>query len=629
MGANILYYEEKSALTEEQLMKRTFCVLSCLTALLVSLTACVPSEPPAGIDPPLIDPSVIVPPQTELTPESGTSTAPVLDYSVSARDTDASYDTVTGTAVFTDSGVTVTGGGIQVNGTTITVTAEGTYILSGDCKNGAIVVNAPKDHKIQLVLNGLNLTAKSGAPLHISQADKVFVTLADGSVNTLSDTGASSDTSVDGAIFSKEDLTINGNGALTVNGNYKHGIVSKDDLVITGGTVSVSAASTGMDGKDCVKITGGTVTVNAKKNGIRSTNEEDAALGYVWIGGGTVSVDAGNDGLECISNLKLDGGSITVKTGGGSGRKLSSNASSAKGLKCDGDILVSGGTFSLDTADDAIHASGNIYLQSGTLSIKTGDDAIHADAALEISGSITDIVKSYEGLEATDLRITGGVTAILSSEDGINAAGGNDNNSPWNGRPGGDRFAGSSATVEISGGYLFINASGDGIDSNGTIAISGGTVLISGPTNNGNGALDYDGQCSVTGGVLIACGAAGMAQNVSDGTQGALMTNTTAQPAGTTIALCNADGVAIVAFTSPKTFNNVVISAPGVLEGETYTLISCTVEATDDFGLAQNVPVTPKKDLAEIKMTSLIYGVRGGMGGGPGGGRPQGPGGRW
>ena len=474
----------------------------------------------------------------------------------------------------------------------------------------------------------MNLTAKSGAPLHIQQADKVFVTLADGSVNALSDTGASSDTSVDAAIFSKEDMTINGNGTLTVNGNYKHGIVSKDDLVIAGGTITVNAASTGVDGKDCVKIKDGSITVNAKKNGIRATNEEDAALGYIWIGGGTIAVEAGNDGLEAISYLKIDDGNITLKTGGGSGRKLSSNSASAKGLKCDGDILVGGGTFSLDTADDAIHAGGNIYLQGGSVSIQTGDDAIHADATLEISGSVTDITKSYEGLEATDIRITGGITAVVASEDGINAAGGNDDTSSWNGRPGGDRFAGSTATIEIRGGYLFINASGDGIDANGTIEISGGTVLISGPTNNGNGALDYDGKCSVTGGVLIACGAAGMAQNVSEGTQGALMTNVTAQPAGTTIALCDGDGVAIVAFTSPKTFNNVVISAPGILEGETYTLVTCTVEDTDDYGLAQNIPVTPKKTLAEIKMTSLIYGVRGGMGG-PGGGRPQGPGGRW
>jgi hypothetical protein len=138
--------------------------------------------------------------------------------------------------------------------------------------------------------------------------------------------------------------------------------------------------------------------------------------------------------------------------------------------------------------------------------------------------------------------------------------------------------------------------------------------------------LAYDSKCSVTGGVLVVCGAAGMAQNVSEGTQGALMVNTTAQPAETTIALCDAAGTAIVVFTAPKTFNNVVISAPGILEGETYTLVSCEAEGTDEFGFAQNIPVTPKKNLAEIKMTSLIYGVRGSIGGpgGPGGGRPGG-----
>ena len=606
-------------------MKYTLCLISTLLACALSFAACMPDTPPADTNPP-----VILPPRIETTPETGASTAPVLEYSVSTRDTDPAYDTAAGTAVFTDAGATVTGEGIKADGTTVTISAEGTYVLSGECKNGAVVVNAPKDHKIQLVLNGLTLTAKSGAPLHIQQADKVFLTLAEGSVNTLSDAGASSDASVDGAIFSKEDFTINGSGSLTVNGNYKHGIVSKDDLVITDGNITVSAASSGIDGKDCVKIAGGNITVSAKKNGIRSTNDKDSAMGYIWIRGGNVTVEAVNDGLEAISALKLDGGSITLKTGGGSGRKLSSNSASAKGLKCDGDILVGGGTFVLDTADDAIHAGGNIYLHGGTLSVKTGDDAIHADAALEISGSIIDITKSYEGLEATDIRITGGVTAIMASEDGINAAGGNDGSSTWPTRPGKNPLSPSTAKIEILGGYLFVNASGDGIDANGIIEISGGITLISGPTNNGNGSLDYDSKCSVTGGVLVVCGAAGMAQNVSEGTQGALMTNVTAQPAGTTIALCDENGVAIVAFTSPKTFNNVVISAPGILEGKTYTLVSCEVEETDDFGFAQSIPVTPEKTLAEIKMTSLIYGVRGGLGGpgGPGGGRPH-PGGGW
>ncbi len=610
-------------------MKRTICVLSCLTALLLSVAGCTPDTPPAETTPP-----VILPPRVETTPETGISTAPVLEYSLSSRDMDPSYETVSGTAAFTDNGATVTGEGIQASGTTVTITAEGTYVLAGECKNGAIVVNAPKDHKIQLVLNGLMLSAKSGAPLHIQQADKAFLTLAEGSINALSDASASSDSSVDAAIFSKEDLTINGSGTLQVNGNYKHGIVSKDDLVIAGGIITVNAASTGIDGKDCVKIAGGTLTVNAKKNGLRATNDKDSALGYIWISGGNISVEAGNDGFEAITGLKVDGGTLTIKTGGGSGRKLSSNSSSAKGLKCDGDILVSGGTLVLDSADDAIHAGGNVYLHGGALSVKTGDDAIHADAMLEISGSILDIAKSYEGLEATDIRITGGVISVVASDDGINAAGGNDGDSSWNGRPGGNPFSTSTAKIEILGGYLFVNASGDGIDANGTIEISGGITLISGPTNNGNGALDYDSKCSVTGGVLVVCGAAGMAQNVSEATQGALMTNTTAQPAGTTIALCDESGTAIVAFTSPKTFNNVVISAPGILEGETYALVTCTVEETDDFGFAQSIPVTPEKTLAEIEMTSIIYGVRGGFGGmgggpgGPGGGRPH-PGGGW
>ena len=606
-------------------MKYTLCLVSCLLACALFLAACMPDMPPAEITPPQIDP-----PKVDTPPVVGESTAPAPEYTVSSRDSDPSYDTVTGTAVFDGNTVSVSGEGIAANGTAVTVSAEGTYVLSGMCENGSITVSAPKDHKIQLVLNGLDLTSKEGAPLHIRQADKVFLTLAEGTENALSDAKNPADTSADGAIFSKEDLSINGSGALVVQGNYKHGIVSKDDLVITGGHITVKAASTGIEGKDCVKIAGGSIAVNAGKNGIRSTNEDDPALGYIWISGGNIEIEAQSDGLEAISTLMLEDGTISAKTGGGSSRKLSANASGAKGLKCDGDILINGGTYALDSADDAIHAGKNIYLHGGTLSLSSGDDAIHADALLEISGSVTNVVKCYEGLEATDIRITGGVTVLTATEDGINAAGGNDSNSPWGGRPGGDRFSGSTAKIEISGGYLFINASGDGIDANGTIEISGGTILVSGPTNNGNGALDYDSKCSVTGGVLVVCGAAGMAQNVSESTQGALMTNTTAQPGGTTIALCDASGTAIVTFTSPKSFNNVVISAPEILQGENYTLITCTVEGADEFGFARNVPVTAKATLAEIKMTSLIYGVRGGFGGGPGGGPGGGrPGGGW
>ena len=260
----------------------------------------------------------------------------------------------------------------------------------------------------------------------------------------------------------------------------------------------------------------------------------------------------------------------------------------------------------MDTADDAIHAGGNVYLHGGVLSVSSGDDGIHADALLEISGSVTHIEKSFEGLEATDVRITGGITTVVSTDDGMNAAGGKD--TARNGGIPSSSFSGGDARIEITGGYLLLDASGDGIDANGTIEISGGTVLISGPTNQGNGTIDYDGSASITGGVLIACGPSGLTQNMSGGTQGSARVTIPTQSAGTTIALCGEDGRALVTFTSKKAFNNVVISAPGMAVGETYTLVSCTAMNTDENGFARDIPVTVIETLAQIEMTSLLYG---------------------
>ncbi|MBQ7939200.1 MAG: carbohydrate-binding domain-containing protein [Clostridia bacterium] len=573
-------------------MKRICAWAVCLAVLLTSLAGCFPEDPATTIDPSLLS----------ATPTVGESSAPALHYSVSERDSDPSYETVAGTLSFSDNGVSVSGSGVSVTKTTATITAEGTYLVSGNCPDGAIVVNAPKDQKIQLVLNGLSLSSQAGAPLQIQQADKVFLTLAEGSHNTLADAGASADT--DGVIFSKESLSINGSGMLTVRGNHKHGIVVKDELVITDGNLTVHAASTGIDGKDCVKITGGNITVNAGKNGIRSSGTD---VGYIWISGGTIAMDSAADGLEAASVLLLDGGTCTIRTGGGSGRKIpGANVSGAKGLKSDGHIIVRGGTIAMDTADDAIHAGGNVYLHGGVLSVSSGDDGIHADALLEISGSVTHIAKSFEGLEATDVRITGGITTVVSTDDGMNAAGGKD--TARNGGIPSSSFSGGDARIEITGGYLLLDASGDGIDANGTIEISGGTVLISGPTNQGNGTIDYDGSASITGGVLIACGPSGSTQNMSDGTQGSARVTIPTQSAGTTIALCGADGQAIVTFTAKKAFNNVVISAPGMAVGETYTLVSCKAKNTDENGFARDIPVTVIDTLAQIEMTSLIQG---------------------
>lgn len=612
--------------------------------------------------------SAPVTPDTSAVLEPDTDTS-AFDLSVTDRDKDATYGTPDATVTFTDSAAEVSGTGASADGTALTITKKGTYVLTGTCVDGSVTVNISAEDKVQIVLDGLTLTAKEGAPLVIVQADKVFLTLAEGSVNTLSDGSnyalTAGDSTVDAAIFSKEDLTINGTGALTVNGNYKHGIVSKDDLVITGGTLTVSALSTAIDGKDSVRVSGNPViTVKAGTNGIRATNTEDAARGYIWIDSGTLTVNTGTDGMEAVTLLRIDGGTITLTTGGGSenastkadgsrndgwgmwggywggyGQTTSeTDSASAKAIKCTNDIIITDGAISIDSSDDAIHANANVTVTGGMISAASGDDGIHADTDLTITGGNITITKSYEGLEATNIVFAGGKAYVTASDDGLNAAGGNDSSAfgggmGGGGRPGQNPFSGTTGTLTIAGGYLIVNASGDGVDSNGTLTVTGGVTLVSGPTNSGNGALDYQTSASITGGTFIACGASGMAQNFSDASQGCIMTNVSTQTASSPIAICDADGRVLASFTPMKAYQNVVISAPALKQGETYTICTGDIAQADEFGYASGSSIENSTVLATVQLTSLIYG--GGMGGfgggmgGPGGMGGSRPGGGW
>ena len=245
------------------------------------------------------------------------------DLSFSKRDADSSYDESAAAKItFTDTSAESSSGSAEVSGTTVTIKSEGTYIVSGSSKDGKIVVDADENAKVQVVFNGIDLTS-SGSPFVVKSADKVFITLADGTENTVSDSESYSETvgetNIDAAIFSKEDLSINGSGKLTVNGNYKHGILSKDDLVLAGGTVSVKAASTGVEGKDSLKIKDTNLTVDAGSDAVRATNIEDTATkGFVYIQSGTLTLTSENDAVQASSLLRIDGGDVNITTGGGS-----------------------------------------------------------------------------------------------------------------------------------------------------------------------------------------------------------------------------------------------------------------------------------------------------------------------
>ncbi len=542
--------------------------------------------------------------------------------------------------------IAFTGSGVAVDGSRATITAGGTYRISGVLDNGQIIVNTGDKEKVTLILDGATLTCADNAPIYVVQADKVVITLADGSTNVVSDGATYNAEAVaadepDAAIFSKADLTLNGGGALVVNATYNHGIVSKDDLKITGGTITVNAVNDGVKGRDSVAVKDGALTINAGGDGLQANNDEDAEKGVIAIEGGVLVITAGQDAVQAETQLQVSGGELTLTTGGGSanapqrggwdnrgmGTTTTTDAASAKGLKAGVDVSITGGVIAIDAYDDAIHSNGSLTLGGGELTLASGDDGLHADATLTVNDGTLSITKSYEGLESAVITINGGTIHLVASDDGLNGAGGVDS-SGLNGWGGREQFAESgNAHLYLNGGYLYVDAGGDGLDSNGAMDMTGGTVIVNGPTDNGNGPLDYLGAFNVTGGFLVAVGSAGMAQAPSDtSTQySALVTFPAAQPAGTLVHIEAADGADVLTFLPTKSYQSVLICAPALQNGVTYTVYtggSASGAATD--GLYSADDYTGGTQASNFTISSMVTG--GGFGGGfPGGGmRPGG-----
>ena len=554
----------------------------------------------------------------ENTVEETTVTTAQRDEMFTERDLDPSYDeensvriTLNGASAEADSD------SVQISEGIVTISAEGTYIISGTLDEGQIVVRVQDSEKVQLVLDEATIQCADSAALYVVEGDKVFVTLADGTENALINGGTfadEQDESIDGALFSRQDLTINGSGTLHITSPAGHGIVCNDDLVLTGGTISVSSASHGLKANDSVRMTGTlTMSVDAGKDGIHAENDEDDSLGFVYIEQGTLSLEAEGDGLSASAYMQILDGTFAITAGGGSvnGTKESSDqwggfmgrgsgpqrqmseseqtsseddSTSMKGLKAAGDLTIVSGTFQIDSANDAVHANASITVRGGTFDITTGDDGMHADDTLTITDGTIAIGESYEGLEALHVDIQGGNITLTSSDDGLNAAGGTDASGTEGGRDGmfggGGMSASSGGTITISGGILNINASGDGIDANGTIEITGGYTVVCGPTQGDTATLDYDTAASISGGTFIGTGASGMAQTFSDAQQGLISVSLNAQTEGTAITLTDQDGNEIISYTPELSYAVIILSSPDIISGETYTLTAGTVSGS-------------------------------------------------
>lgn len=403
----------------------------------------------------------------------------------------------------------VSASGVRVSGKAATISAAGTYILSGSANDVCISVDAP-DAEVRLVLDNLNITNSSAAPVYVKNAAKVYVTLAENSTNTLSVKGEF--VKIDGAkaeavIFSQSDLTLNGSGTLNATAQNGSGIASKKNLAIIGGTFVISASSHALKGKDNVNIAGGSFTFTSGKDGIHSENDDNAESGNIYIKGGTFVISAEGEALDAINNIKIDGGSI-------------------------------------------------------------------------------DIVQSDEGMEATTIDINGGKITLVSSDDGINAsysdkeeiagtaASASSVSSSARNKGGIQNISASAAHtyVNITGGEITIDSQADGIDSNGSVYVSGGTVRILGPASDNDAALDYDVRAVITGGEFIASGSAGMAQGFSGESMQASFVATFSKTVSGNISVTDKTEKIIVQMNSGKSFRSVVVSSKDLKVGETYTV---------------------------------------------------------
>lgn len=617
------------------------------------------------------------------------------------RDLDSSYDKKTAVNIeLTGNSAKASSNSVSINDSIVTITKEGTYIVSGELTNGQIIVDISDNEKAQLVLDSANINSDSSAAIYVKQADKVFITLAEGSKNELSNKSEFveiDENNINSVVFSKDDLTLNGNGELKINASFGNGISSKDDLVIASGIYDITSAGHAIKGKDSVRIADGTFAITSQKDAIHSENTEKDDKGFTYIRDGVFEIGAESDGIDAEEYLQIDGGNFNIKSGGGSentnntktnkenfdgmagrgnfgdfsdedrenmknarGKRMPfdpnnneenevdsnstpvsatadggleikqftanaensadnsqdtnnesqaedkskpnlqadresdnnevSKTSGGKGLKSLGMLIINGGTFIIDSADDAIHSNDTITINEGEFEIKAGDDGVHADEYLHILDGKINIETCYEGIESKVVEISGSTIDINAIDDGINASSGNGNNST------GDKKSNpfevtEGALIKITGGVVNITASGDSIDSNGDIEVSGGEIYLQGPASGPDAAFDYDGTAKITGGTVFGVGTSQMAQNFgSESTQGSILYNLSSTiDANTEVALQDSAGNEIVSFKPDRQFSSILISHAEIIKGEKYT-------------------ITVGSDNIEIEMTDIIYG---------------------
>lgn len=552
-----------------------------------------------------------------------------LDLDYSKRDLDASYDASSATVItLSGDSASVQGTGAQASADGVVISSAGTYIVSGELTDGQLLVDAGDDDKVQLVLAGATIHNEDGPAIYVRNADKCFVTLDAGTENSLSD-GSSYALEDDSdepyaTLFGRCDLTLNGSGTLNVTSAYRHAVCSKDDLVVVSGTYNISAVEDGLRGRDCVKIRDGVFAIEAGGDGIKSNKDDDSAKGFVSIDGGTFDIQAGDDAVQGKTLVRLAGGSLTVAANDDAfhsdlemhllGASIEVSAGD-DAFHAETKLTVDDGTVNVTSCYEGYEAE-KVYVNGGDTHIVASDDGVNASAAdlsddadadtvsstlpnggmpgapgqggggaapnaggqapagMQQGGQAADAAGAQQGGQAPDAAGAqqGGSAPELPAGGNAGEAGNAGGATNPGQQGGGMGQTNDDCLIQINGGYLVVDSVGDAIDSNGNVEVTGGVLLVSGPTSDGDGAFDYDGSATVSGGTVLMVGSTGMAQNFTSGTQAFAMTSASGE-AGQSVCVVDGNGNVVASFAATKRFGMVLTSSPAFAEGGEYTLV--------------------------------------------------------
>jgi len=495
-----------------------------------------------------------------------------LDVDTHYSEQDLSWDTSSETAI--DLSNPTATDGVTVEDGTLTITKAGTYKLSGEYQ-GQIKVETADSDAVRLVLDNANITNSSGAALNVVNADEVILYSASGTTNTISDGAdytATGEDDPDAVVYSKADMTIAGEGTLKVNGNHEDGIHTSDGLVIASGTLEVNAANTGIKGKDYVDILGGTINVTAQQDGIKSTNDTDEGQGWTRLSNGTVTVNAGDDGFKASRVVEISGGSLTVEQ-------------SDEGIEAQY-INVFGGDVNVTSADDGMNASLKTSDSESTDSSANTSDTANQQQNNQQQGSLPGGQQS--GTSNQQQQGMGQPPAMSgTSQDGTSQNGTTGTGQQGMGQPpqggmpggGGGTFEVIDAAINVSGGHVTVNAEGDGIDSNGVTTLSGGTLIVNGPSQGGNAALDTNGDLLLNGATVLSGSTADMFEAPStNSTSGYLkLTNSSGFEQGSTVQVADSSGKVVANYKVTKSnVQLVLVSSSSIVKGQSYTAYTTT-----------------------------------------------------